>query len=760
MLLAVFYLSCKLQIASDITQFMPNYNTADERYAYFLDELKQGQTSKLLFLRIRTDTPMDAAKLSRSLKQKILKSNLFETVANGEMDYDFNDFKYLFKYRYLLSPDIENNTFSEYNLRNALSERLDEIRAGMGMLIKQTLVSDPTNTFLNYFINSKQLQGPASQYGVWFTQDKKSALLIAKVRQAGFDIDLQSKAIKYIQKSVSDLTNGLPVSVDISGPGVFAVTTRDKIKRTLTVLSTLGGCLILIILLLAYRSILLVLLVGIPIISAILFATLATNVVFGYIHGITLAFGITLLGVCLDYPVHLFSHLRADQSAILTIKAIWPTLRLGALTTSLGYLVLLWSGFNGLSQLAVFAVVGLGTALVITRWVIPYWVTNRYQAPNRKGIPYRVVENKWRTNFGMLVVILLIGVLVYSLAQHKDTIWEQDISALSPIPDEARMLDRQLRQQLGVPDVNHVFILTNKSPELLLQETERLTSSLQSLVIMRVIQHVYSTTDLLPSQARQRQRQSLLPDRPVLEATTNNVIQDMPFKSEIFGPFIQDVDTSRSLPPLTINDIQATPLAQLINSDFFMRGDQWVSIIRLGGVVNQTAFTSWLEKHPTEKKSYFNLHQTASNLISVYQRKVVSWLIVGGFVMALILLLFTKSFSTTLRVLLAPVLAVIISLGIQVLFNLQLNLFHLLSILLIVGVGVDYSLFFNRTAKDRQEWEKNSHGVMVGASSTLVAFGVLIFSEIPVMVAIGQTVAIGVCACFILALLFAKKQNI
>jgi predicted exporter len=95
-----------------------------------------------------------------------------------------------------------------------------------------------------------------------------------------------------------------------------------------------------------------------------------------------------------------------------------------------------------------------------------------------------------------------------------------------------------------------------------------------------------------------------------------------------------------------------------------------------------------------------------------------------------------------------------------VLFNLQLNLFHLLSILLIVGVGVDYSLFFNRTAKDRQEWEKNSHGVMVGASSTLVAFGVLIFSEIPVMVAIGQTVAIGVCACFILALLFAKKQNI
>jgi predicted exporter len=758
-LLVTYYLSSKLQVVSDITQFMPDYSSADHRYALFLDELNHGQTSKILFVRLNASTPEELAKLSQSLKGRMIKSGLFKSVVNGEVDYDIRDFEELFKYRYLLSTSLTKSTFGKTNLEHNLAKRLDEIRAGMGMILKQTIESDPTNTFIEYLRNTKSWQEPILKYGVWFTRDRKSALLIARTDTDGFNLSRQNDAIELIHQSIKELRNGLQVTVDISGPGVFAVATRDRIKQTLTVLSAWGGCLILLIMLLAYRSLILIVLVGIPLFTAILTAILVTNVIFGHIHGITLAFGITLLGVCLDYPVHFFSHLRHDQSATDTIKTIWPTLRLGVITTGLGYLVLLWSGFSGLSQLAVFAVVGLGIALILTRWVLPEWIPEHYHAHYQTGIMFRVLESKWRSRFGIPTVIAVCIVITVLLLLHKGRIWEQDIAALSPIPEDARMLDQQLRHQLGVPDVNYLFILTNNNPEILLQETEEFVSNLAPLMTDGIVRHIYSPTDVLPSQARQLQRQTLLPEKAELEASVKNATQHMPFKPDIFSPFIQAVENSRYLQPLTWQDIQTTPLAKIVDSDFFKQRNQWISIIRLGGIIDKTALEKWLQNHPEVKSSYLNLHQTASRIIRQYQRKAVYWLASGGVVMVLVLLIFTKSFGETMRIILAPILAVIFSLGIQVLFGMQLNLFHLLSALLIVGIGVDYSLFFNRTAKDKCEQQQSLHGVIVSASSTLVAFGILVFSEIPVMQAIGQTVAIGVFTCFVFALFLAKRQK-
>lgn len=759
LMLAVLYLGSKLRIVTDITQFMPDYRSVDQQYALFLDELNQGETSKILFLRLSTNSANNTAKVSQSLKHSMLKSGLFETVQNGNVELNFSDYEVLFQYRYLLSPNQSKDIFSTISLENSLSDRLNEISAGMGILLKQTIQTDPTNAFLAYLRNAKQWEGPDLKYGVWFANDNKSALLIAHISQNGFDLDTQNKAIEFIRNSVSDLSTEHPITLEITGPAAFAIAIRDKIKHTLTLLSAIGISLILLALLFVYRSVPLVILAGLPLFSAILVAIAVTNMVFGSIHGITLAFGITLLGVCIDYPVHLFSHLRMNQSPVHTLKSIWPTLRLGVLTTSLGYFALLWSGFVGLSQLAVFAIVGLVVALGLTRWFIPNWIPKQYQPHHRKGVLLQVLDNQWRVRFGQIIVVVCIGVLLYFFGSYKNAIWERDISTLSPIPEESRILDRQLRQQLGLPDVNHVFILTNKNPELLLQKVEQLDMTLQPLVKMGVVQYIYSTTDLLPSQARQRQRQAHLPDRAELEVALGNAIQHMPFKLDTFNPFIQAVQTSRNLTPLTWNDMQATPLAELINADFFNRRNQWVSIIRLGGVSDEAALSTWLKKHPIADNAYFNLRDTASNLLHLYQKNAATWILVGLSVMLLILLVFIKSITVALRMLIAPVLAVIISLGTQVLMGIQLNLFHLLSVLLIIGIGIDYSLFFNRVASDRYDWQQSFHGVMVSALTTIVAFGVLVFSKIPVLTAIGQTVALGVFTCLVLALLLANRQK-
>lgn len=757
-LLAVTYLANRLHVVSDISQFMPDYGVKDQKLALLLDELQQGQTSKLLFVRLRAESPGKSANLSNAVKRSLLTSGLFDSVVNGQFDIEISDFKQLYRYRYLLNDDGNIQEFTTSRLRSALTERLNEIRSGMGMLVKQTLASDPTNSFITYIQNIKQTGNPEKHLGVWFTPDKRSSLLIAGIEQEGFDLDRQQMAINFIQKSVVELGNG-QATLDISGPGTFAVATRQKIQQTLTTLSVVGCGLILCILLLSYRSVPLVILVGIPLFSAVMVAMVVTNAAFGSIHGITLAFGITLLGVCLDYPVHLFSHLRENQPACVTLRTIWPTLRLGVLTTSLGYLVLFWSGFAGLSQLALFAVTGLGTALAVTRWVVPGWVPEHYRPKISEGRLLNILEKGWHFRYGVWLVLITGSVALGSLLWRGASIWEQDISALSPISEQSRLLDRELRQQLGAPDVNHVFIITSDNLETVLQETEHLTSSLQPLFDAGLASQAFSVTNLLPSQASQRERQTRLPRREDLETSLNLAVEGLPFKTGLFDEFIQDVESSRLLQPLSVEDMLASPLARLISSNLFERRGQWISIIRLAGVQDEVALSHWLQQYPDVAQAYVNLHHTTSSLIDQYRVDAITWLLIGSFVMALVLLLFTRSAVTTLRLLLAPVLAVAVSLGVQVVIGERLNLFHVLSVLLVVGIGVDYSLFFNRTVSNIQEWRQSLHGVVVSASSTLAVFSILVFSGIPVMVAIGQTVAIGVLVCFVFALLLAKKQD-
>ena len=75
-----------------------------------------------------------------------------------------------------------------------------------------------------------------------------------------------------------------------------------------------------------------------------------TALLFGEVHGLTLAFGVTLLGVTIDYPIHLFSHLHPGELPVDAMRRIWKTLRLGAITTCIGYLALVSTDFTGLQH--------------------------------------------------------------------------------------------------------------------------------------------------------------------------------------------------------------------------------------------------------------------------------------------------------------------------------------------------------------------------------------------------------------------------
>jgi len=88
----------------------------------------------------------------------------------------------------------------------------------------------------------------------------------------------------------------------------------------------------------------------------------------------------------------------------------------------------------------------------------------------------------------------------------------------------------------------------------------------------------------------------------------------------------------------------------------------------------------------------------------------------------------------------------------------SLTLFHLISLILVAGLGLDYALFFERAASDPAEQRRTLHAVLVCSLSTLLVFALLATSTLPVLRAIGLPVAIGVVSNFVLALLLTTAR--
>ena len=754
---SLIYLFTSLRVVSDITQFMPD-NHKDKNVQLLLSELQQGNTARLLILRINGNDTKELAKVSRQLKSKLEKNNKFGLIHNGQQKINSKEFisgqyKKLYEYRYLLAS---NKSFTEAALSDSLNKRLSELRTGINVF-KNSLSSDPQNQFADYLWKLTERGNNTHYLGVWFNKDKTAALLLVELKLTNFNIDEQQLAIENIHTEFNSLSNNKDLHLDVTGAANMAVKTRAAIQSTSKWLSSIALLLMSLLFWWAYRSLRLFFIAMLPLVSAVIAALTVTNIIFHQVHGIIIAFGITLLGVCLDYPVHLFSHHTSSKKPQQTILSIWPTLRLGVITTALAYLAMLGTGFSGLSQLSIFAISGLIVSLVVTRWIVPSWLHFNFNKPKHQYLTY-LSQINFSLNKKLLIGNSIFFLCILIIANNHDNVWSKNITDLSPIPEELKKLDKELRNSIGAPDVNHVFLLKDKDSELLLQRTEELKNKLHPLIKDNIVSNIYSAIDFIPSQKRQLFYQKQLPNTSDLKGNLQSALTKLPFKKEFFNPFINDIEKSKNLTPLDLSDVLNTPLGQHLQQDLFFKNNEWVSIIRLTGVKSEAVLLNWLANNLEVQNYYLNLRQATSSLMSDYQQTALYRLLLGSLIIGLILLTVRSKFRAGI-ILLPIILAVLLSVSIQVMLGTQLTLFHILALLLIVGIGLDYSLFFDRSWTTTEDYQHRLHGIFVSASSTLITFGILGFSAVPVLSALGQTVTFGVLGCFVLTLVFSINNS-
>ena len=728
-------------LRTDMTAFLPSGTTPAARL--LLAEARSGTASGLIFIGLEGAPVPELARISRAMADRLRASGLFQLVAGGEAALPPEQIDALFARRYLLGPA----DWSEAGLRAGLEAVLRQLRGAAGPLAARFGIEDPTGAFLAAIRPWAGMSRVRAIDGAWFAPERDRALLLARTAAGGMDVPAQEAATAAIELAFADAAPG-PARLLVAGPAIFARDSARAIRGDVERISVLSTLLVAALLWWRFRRPLVIAAIAAPVIAGVAVAAGAVQLLFGSVHGVALGFGATMLGISVDYPVLMIGHRKHGEPAPATRARIARAFVLAVATATIGLGAMVFSGFPGLAQLGAFAAIGLVACAGLTWWGLPPLVVAANLAPSGAGDPAwlpRLERVRRVRALGLLPLAAAAGYLV-AIGGPR---WQGDLAALSPIPDQTRALDQALRTDLGAAETGQFLLIRALDAEAVLQAEEALLPALDRLVAAGGLGGYEAAARLLPSAARQREREAALPDAVTLNRALTAALAGLPFRPEAFAPFAAAVASSRGLAPLIPTDLAGTPLAARLDPLLQRTAEGWRGVVLLQGLVDPAGLPPGT--------TFIDLRGELGTILAAYTGRAWQWL--GLSLLAILVLLAAglRDPAMAARTLAAIAAAALLTVAALTALGISLSLIHLVALQLVAGVGLDYALFFARRQLDAEERARTFRTLITCNAMTLLTFGLLAASQTPILHDLGLTIALGAALALVCAFLITGE---
>ncbi len=754
----------RTQIGADLSAFLPK--SPDVRQRVLIEQLQSGVASRTLMLGIEGGSVEQRATVSRAVAKSMRESQLFDLVQNGDVSDWSDSGTWVFEHRYQLSPGVVPGQFTAAGLRDAINETLSMLGTPAGNVIKPLLDRDPTGETQRIAMELVPASAPRSEDGVWMSRTAPRALMIATTRAAGGDLDAQAVAIARVNAAYEAASRGMGADAPkllLSGPPVFSVMSRDKIKTEAIHLAVVGGIVMGGLLLLAFASPRALVIAFLPVATGVVVGTASVSLVFGSVHGLTLGFGSTLIGETVDYAIYYLIQARGAAVAGTGWQRWrdlnWPTVRLGLLTSVCGFAALVFSGFPGLAQLGVFSIAGLVSAALATRYVLPMLAPDgatgmgmrRYMAQLAGALVRGLPRLRWP--------LAALGVAALGLVLWQGGhLWRADLGAMSPVPKAAQQMDEMLRNDIGASDGGVLVVAYGDDEQAALRNTEAAAARLDALVDSGELVGYETVTRVLPSAQTQAARIASLPTSDVLRANLAEATKGMPLPASRLEPFVQEVEAARKLQPVQRADLAGGPLGSVLNTLMYQRpGGGWGTLVVLhpGTKFDQKRLETALAGLPDVQ--VVDVGRELAGLYQRYLHEAFVQVLLGALAVVVLLGIYLRSWRRLLAVCQPLLFAVVLTLGGMAVLQAALGILHLVGLLLIVAVGSNYALFFDQLRTTGQADEDTLASLMLANLTTVVSFGLIAISDIPALSSIGRVVAPGALLALLLSAAFARS---
>ncbi|WP_168160776.1 MMPL family transporter, partial [Weeksella sp. HMSC059D05] len=478
-LLVGFFIISSLKIEDDITKILPkseqgNITTKVFQQQNFSDKItvlvqkKNGGNDEQL---------IDAAEAIELELEKYKNSIIsIQGVQNEEILEDAFTMVYNHLPNFLSDDDytIIEQKINQDSIRALTQTNYERLTSPAGIISRNFILKDPLGLT---FLGMKKLQEMSSmsdllyQDGYLFTQDKSTLLLFINPKHKSGDTQNNAAFVEGIKEIESKINKEFThINVQFFGAPIIAVANAKQIKSDIIKTIAISMSFLVVLLMFFYRKISIPLILFIPTVFGFTTALVIIYFIRKEVSAISISIGAVLLGITIDYALHMMTHFREKQSVEILYKEITQPILMSCLTTATAFICLVFLHSDALIDLGIFAFITVLMSGIFTLLFIPHLYRPRLAKSEEKTTFIdRFASLSFDQNKPLIFVTLVL--VIVSLFTFSSVKFNQDLSSLNYTPEDQLKAEKTLSQKTSMMQSSLYLVNYGSSLEEVLEES-------------------------------------------------------------------------------------------------------------------------------------------------------------------------------------------------------------------------------------------------------------------------------------------------
>jgi 1-acyl-sn-glycerol-3-phosphate acyltransferase len=590
------------------------------------------------------------------------------------------------------------------------------------------------------------------------TKDGKNLLLFIDPKNKSNDTKGNEAFVNQLNQIKDDINKQFKGKTELSyfGSPVIAVANAQQIKKDIQNTVMISMAVLLILLMYYFRNFFTPIIVFLPTAFSVLLALLILYFIKDKISAISLSVGAILIGITIDYALHILTHYKHNNNIEELYKEITQPIVLSSATTAVSFLCLVFVRSEALKDLGLFAAITVILSSITALIIVPQlYHPKEKEDKHHANFIDRIGSYPYEKNKPLIIGCSII--IIACLFGFRHVGFNEDIGDLNYIPKELKISEAKLQKLSDITSKSIYTISYGDSEEKALARNTRLSSFLEREKKEGKILSYNSIGNVVLSEKDQDQRiktWNQFWDGDKKSRTVSQLVSSgnqFGFNNSAFDNFNEILN--KNYTPLSLRDYEKIKALQI--SEFLSNENGFYTVSNVVKVdeKKRDAFIKDVEKN--HDALAIDRQQMNENFLGLLKRDFGTLINYSLLAIILTIIVFFRNFELTVLTMFPIVLTGIVTAGILYFLGLELNIFSTVVCTLVFGVGDDFSIFLTKAMQKEHTTGKNElptyrTSIILAVFTTVLSIGSLIFAKHPALHSLALVALIGMFSVIII----------
>lgn len=753
----------KSEQAEQLNEILENISFSDRIFfnIYLTDSTEINQNALIQFAKRLNDSLKTLENIEEIQLQ--LENKSVEQVSN-----------YVLRNLPFLLEDADYTYFdtilSENRFQTSFEKKYKSLLSPASVFIKELIIKDPAGLSLKALerLRGFQLDNEINiDKGFLFTPNKKHLLFILTPEASATETAVNAKLVSEIEDFIQHIQKDFEVDIqaEFFGAPVVAAGNAEQIKKDIILTVTMAIIMVVLLIAFFYKSKRLYFIIFLPAALAVIASMSVLYLIKGEISAIALGLGSVLVGISIDYVLHIFTHFQKTESIEKVLDDVSEPILISSATTATAFLGLVIVSAPALQDMGLFAGISILFSALFSLIFIPLFLKKSKVGEKPEKVKLNRIQKlvNYISSYPLhqksylILFILILSPLFYYFS--KSVQFQGDMNAINFMEAKTALAEEHLNNITKLSQRNVYMVSLGDDLESVLQQNESLEAILDYMDAHLILNHT-SVSSILPSKKLQVERLSRWKSYWTVEKK-NLLLNDLEKISAQYGFKDGSFNEFKKWFQDDFNVISATDI-EMIKKVFlkeFIQGSEEhpLAITQIKtSTENKSKLHHLLEQKIGSGVYIIDKEYLTNQFVKQLQDDFKSLVSITLLLVFLIIWISFGRIELAIITYLPLVLSWIWTTGIMSLLNLEFNIVNIIISTFIFGLGIDYCIFITRGLM--QEYKLGEEkllsfktSILFSALTSVVGIGVLFFAKHPALQSMAFVTIIGLSSVFILS---------